>query len=107
AIGVTSSKRAAVVPDIPTIAEAGVPRFEVVQWFGVLAPAGTPQDVIGKVHAAIVRTLQDASVRDRFVSDGAEPVGGTPEAFAEVIRADLKKWERVIRDLNIRLDGGG
>ncbi len=103
--GVTSAVRATVAPDIPTIAEAGVPGFEVVQWFGVLAPAATPRDVSAKLHAAIVRTLQDPAVRNQFVNDGAEPIGSTPEQFASVISADLKKWRKVIRDAGIKLDG--
>ena len=103
--GVTSAVRATVAPDIPTIAEAGVPGFEVVQWFGVLAPAATPRDVSAKLHAAIVRTLQDPAVRNQFVNDGAEPIGSTPEQFASVISADLKKWQKVIRDAGIKLDG--
>ena len=107
AYGVSSAKRASVAPDIPTIAEAGVPGFEVVQWFGVFAPAGTPHDVIGKVHSSIVRALQDPATRERFLSDGAEPVGSTPEQFAAVLRADVKKWEKVIRETGIKLDAGG
>jgi tripartite-type tricarboxylate transporter receptor subunit TctC len=103
---VSSAKRATVAPDVPTISEAGVAGYEVVQWFGVLAPGGTAGEIIGKVHGAVVRTLQDASVRERFVSDGAEPVGSTPEQFAAVIRADLNKWGKVIRAAGIKLDGG-
>jgi tripartite-type tricarboxylate transporter receptor subunit TctC len=106
AFGVSSAKRTTVAPQLPTISEAGVPGYEVVQWFGVLAPGGTPGEIITKVHGAIVRTLQDASVRERFVSDGAEPVGNTPEQFAAVIRADLNKWGRVIKAAGIKLDGG-
>ncbi|HYC44326.1 MAG TPA: tripartite tricarboxylate transporter substrate binding protein [Burkholderiales bacterium] len=105
--GVSSAKRSAVAPDIPTIAEAGVRGFEVVQWFGVFAPAGTPPEIIGSVNGAIVRALQDPATRARFTSDGAEPVGGTPEHFAAVVRADLKKWGKVIRETGIRLDSGG
>jgi tripartite-type tricarboxylate transporter receptor subunit TctC len=106
AFGVSSAKRSTVAPEVPTISEAGVSGYEVVQWFGVLAPGGTPGEIIAKVHAALVRTLQDPSVRERFVSDGAEPVGSTPEQFAAVIRADLAKWGRIIRAAGIKLDGG-
>jgi tripartite-type tricarboxylate transporter receptor subunit TctC len=106
AFGVSSAKRASVAPDIPTLAEAGVRGFEVVQWFGVLAPAGTPSEIVARVHAGVVRVLQDPAVRERFVSDGAEPVGSTPEQFAAVIRADLNKWSKVIRDAGIKLDAG-
>ena len=106
AFGVSSAKRATVAPDVPAISEAGVPGYEVVQWFGVLAPGATPADIIAKVHAALMRTLQDPSVKERFTSDGAEPVGSTPEEFAAVIRADLKKWGKVIKAAGIKLDGG-
>jgi hypothetical protein len=70
-----------------------------------LAPAATPRDVSAKLHAAIVRTLQDTAIRNQFVNDGAEPIGSTPEQFASVISADLKKWQKVIRDAGIKLDG--
>jgi tripartite-type tricarboxylate transporter receptor subunit TctC len=106
ALGISSAKRAAVAPDIPTIAEAGVPGFEVVQWFGMFAPANTPRDIIAKVHAGVVRTLQEPSVKQHFVSDGAEPIGSTPEQFAAVVAADLRKWGKVIREARIKLDGG-
>ncbi len=104
AIGVTGLKRAAVAPDIPTIAEAGVTGYEVVQWYGVLAPANTPRDIIAKLHAGTVRALQDPAIKERFVSDGGETVGSTPEEFAAVIRADLKKWSKVVKDAGIKLD---
>ena len=106
AFGVSSVKRATVAPDIPTLSEAAVAGFEVVQWFGVLAPGATPGEIITRLHAAIVRTLQDTSVRERFLGDGAEPIGNTPEQFAAVIRADLKKWGGVIKAARIKLDGG-
>jgi tripartite-type tricarboxylate transporter receptor subunit TctC len=106
AFGVSSAQRTTVAPSIPTIAESGVPGFEVVQWFGVLAPANTPPDIIAKVHGAVVRAVQDPAVRERFVNDGAEPIGSTPEEFAAVIRADLAKWAKVIKEADIRLDGG-
>ena len=104
AIGVTGLKRAAVAPDIPSIAEAGVPGYEVVQWYGVLAPAATPRDIIARLHAATVRALQDPAIKERFVSEGGETVGSTPEEFAAIIRADLKKWGKVVKDAGIRID---
>jgi len=102
AIGVTGAKRASVAPGIPTIAEAGVPGYEVVQWFGVLAPAHTPRDIIARLHVGIVRAVQDPAIRERFSGDGAETVGSTPEEFAAVIRADLSKWSKVIKDAGIK-----
>ena len=102
AYGVTSAKRASGVPDIPTIAEAGVPGYEAVQWFGILAPAGTPREIINKLHSGVVRALQDAELRKRFINDGAEPVGGTPEEFAVLIRSDTAKWAKVIKEAGIK-----
>ncbi|MBI4292800.1 MAG: tripartite tricarboxylate transporter substrate binding protein [Betaproteobacteria bacterium] len=101
AYGVTSLKRATVAPDVPTIAEAGVPGYEVVPWYGILAPANTPRDIIAKLRAGTVYALQDPATKERFISDGAEPVGGTPEEFAAVIRDDFKKWGKVIKDAGI------
>ena len=89
---------------MPTIAEAGVPGYEVVQWYGILAPANTPRDIIAKLHAATVRALQDPAVRERFVTDGGETVGSRPEEFAAVIRADLTKWGKVVKEAGIRID---
>jgi tripartite-type tricarboxylate transporter receptor subunit TctC len=104
AYGVSSIKRSNVAPDIPTIAEAGVPGYEVVQWFGVLAPANTPRDIIAKLHAATVRVLQDPTIKERFISDGADTIGNTPEEFAAIIRADLKKWGKMVKDVGIKPD---
>jgi tripartite-type tricarboxylate transporter receptor subunit TctC len=102
ALGVTSKKRTAVVPDIPTIAETGVPGYEVVQWYGILAPAATPRDIIAKVHTATVRVLKDPTLHAHFIADGGEPVGGTPEEFAAVIRVDLEKWGKVVREIGLK-----
>jgi tripartite-type tricarboxylate transporter receptor subunit TctC len=102
ALGVTSAKRAAGAPDIPTIAEAGLPGYEAVQWFGVLAPAGTPREIVTRLHGEIVRVLQVGDVRQRLVQDGAEPVGSTPEEFGAFIRAETAKWAKVARDIGIR-----
>ena len=102
AYGVTSLKRTNIAPDIPTLDELGVPGFEVVQWFGILAPANTPRDIITKLHAVTVRALQDPVIRERFINDGGDPVGNTPEEFAAVIRDDLKKWAKVTKDAGIK-----
>ncbi|MBI4205636.1 MAG: tripartite tricarboxylate transporter substrate binding protein [Betaproteobacteria bacterium] len=102
ALGVTSAKRAGGTPDIPTIAEAGVPGYEAVQWFGVLAPAGTPRPIITRLHGEVVRTLQAADVRQRLVNDGADPVGSSPEEFAAFLRAETTKWAKVVKDIGIQ-----
>ena len=103
AFGVTSAQRVSGAPEIPTIAESGVPGFDAVQWYGLLAPAGTPREVVGTLHAGIVKTLQDAAVRDRFLRDGAEPTpSASPEAFAALIRAELARWVKVVREAGLR-----
>ncbi len=102
ALGVTGAKRAPGADDIPTIAEAGVPGYEAVQWYGVLAPAGTPRDIVTKLHAGTARALQNPEVRQRLLGDGAEPVGGTPEEFAAYLRSETAKWAKVIRAAGIK-----
>ena len=102
ALGVTSARRAAGAPDIPTIAEAGLPGYEAVQWFGVLAPASTPREIVTRLHAEIVRVLQAADVKQRLSQDGAEPVGSSPAEFGAFIRAETAKWAKVAKDIGIR-----
>jgi len=102
ALGVTSSKRAGGAPEIPTIAEAGVPGYEAVQWFGILAPAGTPRPVIDRVHRESVRALQSADVKDRLQADGADPVASTPEEFAAFLRSETAKWAKVVKAVGIQ-----
>jgi tripartite-type tricarboxylate transporter receptor subunit TctC len=104
ALGVTSARRSQAVPDIPTIAESGVAGYEVDSWFGILAPAGTPKEVVGKLNAEIVRILQMPDVRQRLQEQGAEPVGGTPEQFDEHIRKETVKWARVVKASGAKVD---
>jgi len=101
-LGVTGTKRAGAAPEIPTIAEAGVPGYEAVQWFGVLAPAGTPREIIVRLHGEIVRLLNAAEVRGRLLGDGADPVGSSPEEFAAFLRAETAKWAKVVKDAGIQ-----
>ncbi|HSN41649.1 MAG TPA: tripartite tricarboxylate transporter substrate binding protein [Burkholderiales bacterium] len=100
--GVTGVKRASGAPEIPTIAEAGVPGYEAVQWYGVLAPAGTSREIVAKLHGAVVRAVQNADVKARFLADGADPVGSSPKEFAAYIRAETAKWAKVVKDAGIR-----
>lgn len=102
ALGVTGSKRAPGAEDIPTIAEAGVPGYEAVQWYGLLAPAGTPRDIITRLHGATVKALQHPEVRQRLLNDGAEPVGSSPEEFAAYLRSETAKWAKVIQAAGIK-----
>jgi tripartite-type tricarboxylate transporter receptor subunit TctC len=104
ALGVTSARRSSVAADIPTIAEAGVTGYEVVQWYGMLAPAATPREIIALLHAATVRALQDPQVKERFLADGAETIGNTPEEFAQVIRSELERWGAVVKRVGLRIE---
>ena len=102
AFGVTSRARASEVPDIPTIAEAGVAGYEAVQWFGILAPAGTPREIIARLHRELVQAMQDEEIRKRFRADGADPVfSRAPEDFAALIRSELARWAKVARAAKI------
>jgi len=102
AYGVSSAKRASEVPDIPTIAEAGVPGYEAVQWFGILAPAGTPREIVTRIHRDLGQVMQDEETKKRFAADGADAVfSRTPEEFGEFMRAELAKWAKVVKGANI------
>jgi tripartite-type tricarboxylate transporter receptor subunit TctC len=103
AYGVTSASRSPAAPDIPTIAEAGLPGYEAVQWFGLLAPAGTPRDIVGRLHGAVVQALQDPAVREHFLKGGADPTpSASPEEFGRQIREELAKWAKVAKAAGIR-----
>jgi tripartite-type tricarboxylate transporter receptor subunit TctC len=102
ALGVTSARRAGGAPDVPTIAEAGVPGYEAVQWFGILAPAGTPRAVIERVHREAVKVLQSADIRERLKADGADPVASSPEEFAAFLRSETAKWAKVVKAVGIQ-----
>ena len=102
AYGVTSATRSPAAPDIPTIAEQGVAGYEAVQWYGLMAPAGTPRDVIGKLNNGVVAALQDARVKEQFAASGADPVGNSPEEMAALIRSDMAKWAKVIKAAGLK-----
>jgi tripartite-type tricarboxylate transporter receptor subunit TctC len=102
ALGVTGAKRSSAAPEIPTIAEAGVPGYEATQWFGIVAPAGTPRAIVERWHRETVRALKDSEVRDRLVADGADPVGSSPEEFAAYLRSETEKWAKVVKSVGIK-----
>jgi tripartite-type tricarboxylate transporter receptor subunit TctC len=104
ALAITSLRRSPVSPDLPTVAESGLPGFEVVGWFGWLAPAATPKPIIDRLHGEIVRTLRLPDVRDRLLSQSTEPVGNTPQEFAVFMKSEHAKWGRLIRAANIRVE---
>jgi len=92
------------VPDVPSAAESGLPGFEAMQWFGILAPAGVSKDVIVKLHADIVKAVRLPDVRDRMMSLGAEVVGSTPSEFAAFQKADTVKWAKVVKASGAKID---
>ena len=96
ALGVTSAKRSPQLPDVPTIAEAGIPGFENTGWFGFMAPAGTPKAVIDKIHADTVKVLADQEVKDRLTQLGMAPVGNSPADFAKELAVEYERWGKVV-----------
>ena len=101
--GVTSAKRSPGAPDVPTIAEAGLPGYDAVTWFGVLAPAGTPRAIVMQLHTNVVRAVNDPGIRKRFIDDGADPSpSASPEAFTALISSEVRKWAKVIKDARIQ-----
>jgi tripartite-type tricarboxylate transporter receptor subunit TctC len=102
ALGVSSAQRTAVARDVPTIAESGVPGYEAVQWYGVLAPAQTPKDIVARLNKDLVAILQLPDVKERFAADGGDPGGNTPEEFARYIRSETEKWARVAKAAGIK-----
>jgi tripartite-type tricarboxylate transporter receptor subunit TctC len=102
ALGITSEKRSPVVPEIPTVSEAGLPGFESVQWSGFLAPAKTPREIVTRLHAEATRILQQPETRERFAGDGADAVGNTPDEFGRFVQSELVKWAKVARNAGIK-----
>jgi len=103
-VAVTTAKRSLQMPELPTVAEAGLPGYEAAGWFGYAAPARTPRDIIGKLNTEIVRILKLPDVRERLIAQGAEPVGDSPEEFAKFIQSEAAKWGKVIRALNLKIE---
>ena len=102
ALGIASAKRFEGLPDVPTIAESGVPGFEAGGFLGLVAPAGTPPAVIHALNAAAQKSLAMPDVRERLLALASPPVGGTPEEFGSYIKREIDKWARVIRAANIK-----
>ncbi len=100
-LAITSPKRAAAAPDLPTVAEQGFPGFEALSWFGILAPRGTPRPILDKVHAAALKVVADPELKPKFVALGLEPIGGTPAEMKATMERDIPKWAKVIADANI------
>ena len=103
-LAVSTAKRSGLLPELPTMIEAGVPGYDSTTWFGVLGPASTPRDVVAKVSGDLAAVVQAADVRERFAAAGAEPLGSTPEAFAETIRIETAKWARVVKASGLKAE---
>jgi len=104
ALAVTTAKRSILAPDLPTMAEAGVPGFDISTWYGLFAPAGTPSAIVAKWNTEVTRILNTPDVRARFVADGAEPAPDTPEQFSRFIAAELAKYARIVKASGAKVD---
>ena len=102
-IAVTSPKRVPSMPDVPAAAET-LPGFEVVNWHGMMVPAGTPRELMARLHAEIVKAMKVPEIREKMIAQGTDPVGSTPEEFGAFLKSESARWSRVIKDANIRAD---
>jgi len=103
-IAVGSARRSPAAPEIPTVAEAGVPGFEYVTWYGLFTPAGTPREIVSRLHAQIVKILADPELSRRFSSQGAEPMSNTPEQLAQYRRGEFERWRKLIAELKLKVE---
>jgi tripartite-type tricarboxylate transporter receptor subunit TctC len=104
ALGAARANRSPLLPDVPTVAEAGLPGFQAGSWYGFLAPAGTPKPIIDKLNAEMVKAIRSTELRERFAAVGAESVGDSPAEFSAFIRAELKRWEKVVRSAGVKAE---
>jgi tripartite-type tricarboxylate transporter receptor subunit TctC len=104
ALAVSTATRSKVAPDIPTLAEAGVPGFDATSWFGLFVPAGTPRPIVDRLYRETAEALKDADVRERLLKLGAEPVGSTPEDFGKFFNAEVARWGKVVREAKVQID---
>lgn len=104
ALGITGVKRSQLLPDVPTLAEQGVTGFETNYWYGLLGPAGIPKPIVARLNQEAVKIIRTADFKQKMIGEGAEPVGSTPEEFAEIISSGLAKWTKLVKDAGIRAD---
>ena len=104
ALAVTSKERSVAFPDIPTISEAALTGYEAVTWWGILAPARTPRDIVAKIHGDVVHVLQTADTRSRLATEGVNPAGSSPEQFSLMIRDEIVKMAKIVKAANVKLD---
>ena len=103
-LAVTSLKRSSAMPELPTVAESGVPGFAVTGWYGMLVPAGTPAPVLNTLHEVVVSAVKSKDIKDRLSGDAAEPVGSTPQEFADYLKTEIDKWTSVIKKAGVRAE---
>jgi tripartite-type tricarboxylate transporter receptor subunit TctC len=104
AIAVTTTRRSSVLPEVPTIAESGLPGYELSPWFAVYMPAGTPRPIVDSMNAALREAMKLPEVKARFAAIGAEPIGSTPQQLEAHLAAEMAKWGKIIQDRGIRAD---
>jgi tripartite-type tricarboxylate transporter receptor subunit TctC len=104
ALGVTGAKRVAVLPEVPTIAEAGVPGYEHILWGMLLVPAATPKDVVARLNREVVKALEAADVRERYAGMGVEPAGSTPEQAGAYLKSETEKYAKVVKAIGLRIE---
>ncbi len=104
ALAVTSAKRSSLLPDVPTVIESGLPGYEANTYFGLFAPANTPREIVDRLQSEVSKAVQSAEVKERFASQGAEVVGGTPAALATLMKTEAEKWKRVIEAADARVE---
>jgi tripartite-type tricarboxylate transporter receptor subunit TctC len=101
-LAVTGARRSAALPELPTVAESGLAGYEVSAWFGVFGPAGLPRPVVERLNAEIARALAAPDLQQRLISQGADPLTGSPDAFARYVRDEVSKWSKVVRDAGVK-----
>ena len=104
ALAVVAPQRSPALPEVPTVAEAGLPDFEVTTWYGILAPAGTPRNVITRVNGELVKIMHAPELKEKLAATGTDPLTSTPEEFAAYIKREITKWGEVIRKAGIKAD---
>lgn len=103
-LAITTAKRSPALPEVPTIAESGLRGYEVLTWYGLLAPAGTPKEIVSRLHSEVVKILQSPDIKERLAGISSDPGGNTPEEFAKVIRQETVKWTKVVKDSGATVD---
>ena len=104
AIAVSSTKRSSLAPEVPTVDESGVPGYEVNVWFGILAPAGTPREIIARLNTEMVKIMRTPEIADRFAKAGVDVVASSPESFSDFLKSEVARWAKVVQDANIKAD---